>query len=184
MKRFTCIAVLAILVTACGIGGHYRTEVDANNVTVQSLEESITALEEFDDSAINESRSNRLDRLQTLEAALKVEGHILTAEEAQALADLSAMGEPYHPFSVESGIVSSKLRRSHNQLKALNHDLESNLLPSDSVRYLVNHERRFAAKALAEAEKLMNHADEEMAAKAVWHQKMDSLEQNLIHEQK
>lgn len=184
MKRFGCIAVVVLLATACGIGGKYRTEIEANEVTVQSIEEFIATLENYDAGDVNESRSNRLDRLQSLEAALKAKGDTLSARDAETLAKLSAEGEPYHPFSVETGMSIAKLRRSHSQLQALNHDLENNLLPADSVRYLVNHERRFAEKALAEAEKMMNDSDNEAAARADWHQKMDSLEQDLINLQK
>lgn len=184
MKRFGCIAVVILLAAACGLGGKYRTEIEANKVTVQSIEEFITALENCDAGDVNESRSSRLERLQSLEAALKAKGDTLSARDAQMLAKLSAEGEPYHPFSVETETALSKLRRSHAQLKALNHDLENNLLPADSVRYLVHHERRFAEKALAKAEELLNTTADEAATRVDWYQKIDSLEQDLISLQK
>lgn len=184
MKQFVSISVLILVATACGIGGNYRTEIEANEVTVQSVEAFLTRLEQYDDSAVNQSRSERLERLQTLEAALKTRGDTLSAHEAQAMADLSAQGEPYHPFSVESGKVTAKLRRSQAALQALNHDLKNNLLPADSVRYMVNHERRFADMAMAEAEKILNANPQETAAGEVWYQKADSLEQHLTNEQK
>lgn len=184
MKQFVSISFVIMVATACGIGEKYSDEREANEVTIQSIEEFLTELEQYEDSAVNQSRSKRLKRLQTLEAALKDRGDTLNADEAQAMADLSAQGEPYHPFSVESGAVSAKLRRSQAALQALNHDLKNNLLPADSVRYMVNHERRFADNAMAEAEKILNANHQETVAGEAWYQKADSLEQNLINEQK
>jgi 3-methyladenine DNA glycosylase Tag len=184
MKQLGCISVLILVATACGIGGKHRTEIEANEVTVQSIQKFTAALEEFDIHTVNETRNNRLERLQAIEAALKTKGDTLSAREAEAMADLSAEGEPYHPFSVEIGTVTAKLRRSQAGLEALNHDLKYNLLPVDSVRYMVNHERRFAHQVLAEAEKILDTTPDETAISVEWHEKADSLEQDLIKAQK
>lgn len=180
MKQFGYMAVIVLLAAACGGASKYRTEIDANNLTAETLEDVIQSLEQLDDSAVNTARNQRLERLQAIEATLNSRGDTLNAKEARGLAEISAAGEPYHPFSVETGTVASKLRRSHDQLKALNHDMEHNLLPDDSVKYMVNHEREFAEKALREADILMEEAGNEMATQNSWYRRIDSLEKELI----
>lgn len=180
MSRLGYIAAAFLILHSCEIGGRYNTETEANRMTAAVLRETADELERYNDTAINRGRILRMERLRKIEAKLIENSDTLNAENAALLKELSTRGEPYHPFSVESGTAAARLRRSAAQLEALNRDLKHNLIPADSVKYYVHREREFAEKALSKAQTLLDKAADEPEADAEWHEKADRAESELM----
>ncbi len=180
MKIGGYIAAASLIFWSCSLGGGYKTETEANRITIAVLLETAETLEQMNDSAVNRSRTLRAERLKEIEEGLIENADTLDAESAALLKALSESGEPYHPFSVEKGTATARLRRSAAQLEALNRDLTHNLIPADSVRYYVHRERKFAEKALNKAQRLQEYVADEREADAEWHKKADRTARKLM----
>lgn len=166
---------ILLLLSGCNLSKDHSGDIQANNGVLLTIEETEAAIASADTAALNALRSQRLRRLQYLDSILLTRPGSIDSSMAYALLNISTAGEPYHPVAVEYDVVRIRLRRAFEQLKAINHDLEHNLLPADSVEYILDLERLSAKMAVNEAQLLLLEADSANAKTRDWTARTDSL---------
>lgn len=180
MRTALTISILCIGMVACQLRPDYSDVIRANTNKIVELEVREFALEEFDEALISEHREMRLAKWQETDSLLRNRNDTLDSLQAATLLALSREGEPYHPFAVEKGVLEVRLQRAKAQLANLNHDLEHNLLPADSVDILVKAERQIAERILQEADTMLRRTKAEKEFTAGWLSRIDSTTALLI----
>jgi hypothetical protein len=173
MKIMLYIAVLSL--SACSLKEEHVDNINQNNGWIEALEAEMKSLENLDSTAINKQRTSRLERLVEVEDLLAISFDTLDSLLAHTMLNISHSGEPYHPFSLDRTHAQMKLVHSANQLKALNHDLEHNLLPADSVDIMLQTERLAAKMAVEKAQRIRQAGSNEAHKTEAWLLQIDSL---------
>lgn len=158
----------------CNSQSRYHEEIQANAYLQKHIGRALIQLDTLNLEAFDKSRKTKLDKLVYVEHALAEAGDTLDANTALFLKGLSLAGEPYHPPSVETTRLEARLNRSYGQLEALNHDLKHNLLPKDSVGWLLREERRMANVAIDDVRKTIDKFDYEQLKTEIWVARIDS----------
>lgn len=174
MNRLAHIWVSLSLLAACNSQDRYREDIQANAYLQKHIGRTLAQLDTLHLEGIDEARRAKLDKLQTIEQVLATSGDTLDGKTALFLKALAQDGEPYHPSSVERARMEARLNRSHEQLAALNHDLEHNLLPKDSVGWMLREERRRANEAIDGLEKILEKFESERLMAEIWITRVDS----------
>ncbi len=173
MKNVCCITLSLSLITCSSVD--YSDDLRRNNGLVEALEGIRLQILDMDTAQLNELRDTRLTFLLSLDSMLKYEVDTLDSSSAEFVRSFTQLGQPTHPSSVDIDPMNIRINAAIRQLLDLNHDLEHNLLPPDSVSYLLSHERQNAKALIEQAQQFYKRIRKEEHNHAEWLLQKDSI---------
>lgn len=168
------------LVVACITQPNYDGDIEANVELISKIELAQADLQKMiDDEDLFEKRRLRKELLSKIEREVVGFQDTLDRQSANTFLELVREGEPYDTTHVRFGMYRELLANCALQLRNLNHDLEYNLLPPDSVEVMVRREQLYANEVLMRIDTLKSEYQQEKLTSNQWLARVDTFEQKL-----